>query len=88
MLRVTSEFRSGDHALYVGEVRDEIRQRHTEAAETALGEAWFAVSTEDPPSDGTDHAYGGVDVSATIHRQWDRVRGAGVEVFPLPALGH
>ena len=34
----TSEFRSGNHALLVGEGRDEIRQRHVEEAETSLRE--------------------------------------------------
>ena len=31
----------------MGEVRDDIRWRNAKAAETALGEAWDAASTED-----------------------------------------
>ena len=47
MLRGTAEFWSGDHSLLMGEVRDEIRRHHAEAAEAALGEAWDTASTED-----------------------------------------
>ena len=42
-----AEFRSGDNDLLIGEVRDDIRRRHAEAAEMALGEAWPVVFTED-----------------------------------------
>ena len=35
-LRGTAEFSLGDHALLMGEVREEIRWRHAEVAETAL----------------------------------------------------
>ena len=42
----TAEFRSEDHALLMGEVRDEIRRHHAEAAEAALGEARDTASTE------------------------------------------
>ena len=38
-------FWSGDHALLMGEGRDEIRRRHAEDAETALGESEAATST-------------------------------------------
>ena len=46
----TAEFRSGNHALVRGEGREEIRQQHTEAAETAdtaLGEAHASASKTD-----------------------------------------
>ena len=46
VLRGTAEFWSGDHSLLMGEVRYEIHQRHADAAETALGEDWAAMSTE------------------------------------------
>ena len=42
-----AEFRSGDNDLLIGEVRDDIRRRHAEAAEMALGEVWPVVFTED-----------------------------------------
>ena len=35
-LRRTAESRSGEHALLMGEVRGDIRQRHGEEVETAL----------------------------------------------------
>ena len=40
MLCGTAEFRSGDHDLLIGDVREEINWRHAAAAEMALGEAW------------------------------------------------
>ena len=43
----TAEFRSGDHAILMGEGRDDINRRHAEAAETALVEAWAATSMEE-----------------------------------------
>ena len=43
----TDEFRSGDHALLMGEGREEIRQKHAKAAKTALGEAQAAASKQD-----------------------------------------
>ena len=46
-LHGTAEFRSGYHALLMGEDTDEISRRHAEAAEMALGEARAAASTED-----------------------------------------
>ena len=46
-LRGTSKFGSGDHSLLMGEGREEIRMRHEEAAETALGEARAASSNPD-----------------------------------------
>ena len=46
-LRGTAEFWLGYHDLLIGEVRDEIRQRHAEDTETALGEAQAVASTED-----------------------------------------
>ena len=46
-LHGTKDFRSVNHALLMGEGREEIRQRHTEEAETSLGEAWAAVSNPD-----------------------------------------
>ena len=42
-----AEFRSGDHALLMGESREEIQWQHSEAAETALGEARAASSKTD-----------------------------------------
>ena len=42
-----ADFWSGDDALLMGEVRDEIRQRNFKDVETALGEAWAAMSMED-----------------------------------------
>ena len=45
-LRGTAEFSLGDHALLMGEDREEIRRRHAEAADTALGEARATASTE------------------------------------------
>ena len=39
-----AKFSSEDHALLMGEVREEIRQRHAGAAETAMGEAQAAES--------------------------------------------
>ena len=46
-LHGTVGYWSGDHALFMGEVRDEIRRQHTKEAETALGESQAAMSTED-----------------------------------------
>ena len=46
-LRGTAEFWSGDHALLMVEGRDEIRRRHAEAAEMALGEDQSTTSMED-----------------------------------------
>ena len=46
-LHGTDEFRSGYHALLMEEVREEIRRRHTEAAETALGEDRSAAYKKD-----------------------------------------
>ena len=43
----TVEFRSGDHALLMGEGREDIRRQHTAAAETALREAQAATSKPD-----------------------------------------
>ena len=37
-LHGTAEFRSGNHALLMGKGREDIRRRHAEEAETALGE--------------------------------------------------
>ena len=45
----TAEFRSGYHVLLMVEGRDAIRQVHMKVVETALGEAWAAVSTDDAP---------------------------------------
>ena len=47
MLCRTAKLRSGDHALLMGEVREEIQRRHAEAAETVLGDAQFAASKPD-----------------------------------------
>ena len=44
-LHGAAEFLSGYHDLLMGDCRDEIRRRHAEDAETALGEAQAAVST-------------------------------------------
>ena len=41
----TAEFWSGDHALLVGEGRDDIFQRHAAAAEMALEDSWSTTST-------------------------------------------
>ena len=46
-LRWTAEFRSGDHALLMGEEREDIRWRHAEEAETALGDTRAAASNPD-----------------------------------------
>ena len=46
-LRGTVEFRSGDHALLIGEEREDICWQHTEDAENALGEAWVSVLKTD-----------------------------------------
>ena len=46
-LHGTAEFWSGDHTLLMVEGRDYIHRRHTEVAETGLGESWAAASTED-----------------------------------------
>ena len=46
-LRGTAEFRLGDHALLIGEKREDIRRRHAEVTETALGESWAAASKTD-----------------------------------------
>ena len=43
----TAEFRSGNHALLMGEGREEIRQRHAEEADNTLGEARTAASKSD-----------------------------------------
>ena len=43
----TAEFRSRDNALLIRKGRKEIQQRHSEAAETALGEAQADASTKD-----------------------------------------
>ena len=40
------------------------------------------------PTSGEDSADGGVAFVAAVNRQWDRVRGAGMDRFPLPALRH
>ena len=42
----TADFRSGYHALLMGESRDEIFRWNAEAIETSLEEAWAAISTE------------------------------------------
>lgn len=47
MLNSTAEFSLGDHALFMVEVRNEIRWRHTEAADTAIEEAQAVASMED-----------------------------------------
>ena len=46
-LRRTAEFRSGNHTLLMGEEREEIRWKHAEEAETALGEAQASASNPD-----------------------------------------
>ena len=46
-LHRTAGFRLEDHALLMGKVREDIRRRHAEAAETALGEAWDPASKTD-----------------------------------------
>ena len=46
-LHGATEFRSGGHELLMGEGRDEIRQRHAEDADTALGDAQAKDSKED-----------------------------------------
>ena len=43
----TVEFRSGDHALFMREDREDISRRHMVAADKALGEARAAASTKD-----------------------------------------
>ena len=40
-------FWSGDHAILMGEGRDEIRRRHAKAADMVLTETRAAASTED-----------------------------------------
>ena len=47
VLHVVDEFRLGDHALLMVEVRYKIRLRHAKAAEMALGAAWAAASKGD-----------------------------------------
>ena len=71
----------------MGEGRDEIRRQHAKDAEMALREAQAGAYIGRPP-DGKDTAYGGMTVSAPLHRQWDIVRGAEVEGFPLSVLWH
>ena len=46
-LRRTAKFISVNHALLIGEGREDIQQRHAEAAENALGEARAAISKPD-----------------------------------------
>ena len=43
----TAEFRLGDNSFFMREGREEIQQRHAEAAEIALGEARADASTKD-----------------------------------------
>ena len=45
-LHGTAEFWSGAHALFMGEVRYDIRRQHAEAAETSLGKSLAATFTE------------------------------------------
>ena len=71
----------------MGEGRDEIRRRHAKDADMALHEAQAGMRIGRLPY-GKDPADRVVAVSAPLHRQWDRVRGAGVEGFPLPTLWH
>ena len=40
----TTKFRSGDHALLMGQGKVEIKQRHAEEADTSLREDWAAAS--------------------------------------------
>ena len=54
-LQGTAEFRSGDHALLMGEGREEIRQRHAEAEDTALVKARAAASKLDDRRMGRIH---------------------------------
>ena len=42
-LHRTTEFRSGDHVLLMGEGREDIQQQYAEAAETSLVEARAAT---------------------------------------------
>ena len=37
---------------------------------------------------GAGSADRGVAVGAPLNRQWDRVKGAGMEVLPIPELQH
>ena len=46
-LRGAAEFRTGDHSLLMGAGRDNIRWRHTDAAETTLRAAWAAAPKAD-----------------------------------------
>ena len=46
-LRGAAKFKSGNHALLMGERREDIRRRHAEEAETALGEAWDVALNPD-----------------------------------------
>ena len=39
-------------------------------------------------TDGADSADRGVAICAPLERQWDGVRGAGVEGIPLPTIWH
>ena len=45
-LREMVEFFPGDHAIFMGEGKDDIHQRHSEDAEMALGESQAAAFTE------------------------------------------
>ena len=84
----TAEFRSRDYALLMREGREEIRRRHTEAVEKAPGRGLGLRIQAGHPTAGEDPADRGVAVRAPLHRQWGKVRGAGMEEFPLPALWH
>ena len=87
-LRGTAQFWSEDHSLLMGQVRDEIRRRHTEDMETALGGGpGLRVHIRRPPGE-TDHADRGMAVSAAIYSQWVGVRGTGMEGFPFLAIWH
>ena len=47
VLRREAEFWSGNHAFLMREVRDEIRRRHVETAETKMGKSRASAFTED-----------------------------------------
>ena len=86
-IRGTAEFRGGSCPPdWRGQIQDPLAACRDRGYSTGGGPGRCVYGGR--PLDEKDHADVGVAIGAPLHRQWDRVRGAGVERLPLPALRH
>ena len=82
----TDEFRSGDHALLMGKGEELDMRERCGGCRDRPGRGKTHRIEAGRPTAGEDLVEKGEAVGKPINRQWDGVRGTGVEGFHFNAL--